>query len=304
MLFNVCKFHNSTGEFFGLMQAESRKIGYKFDFTNNLISEHKLFIEVAEQLGISRSRWSFGVIYNPNLGETEVFAAKELFAQNLNLAKQNGYITKSRTINDVAYSIYISSTLLNLVMNTLLKIFMKELPVYVQQKGNIKEFCKGFVLKDLLGDGTIVFPSVHGVQIVISEEDKEAQNAIACMFRIFGIAAYKNLNKIYLSTNFDSVLWFLQNDAFLGHIKNQKKLESYVKRNFYFTMLEKRIKHIKSKVDAKTFANLAGLKLPNAKRYLETAYRRGFLQKMKYNGNNFYNLTDKGNKFLYTMASL
>jgi len=296
--------NRKIGEFFGLMQAESRKFGYKFDFTNKLISEHKLFIEVAEQLGISRSQWSFGVIYNPQLKEEDVYKIKKLFAQKLCLDEQNGYITKSATIKNVAYMISISSTILNLVMNTVLKTLMEKIHMYAGKNEDFKEFCKGFVLKDLLGDGTIVFPSIHAVQIVVSEEDKEAQNSIASMFEIFDVATYKNLNKLYLSTNFDSILWFLQNEAFLGHGENRKKLESYAKRNFYFNVLEKRIKHINSKVDAKVFADLISIKLQSAKRYLERTHRRGFLQKEKCHGNNFYNITDKGRKFLCTMASL
>lgn len=296
--------NKKTGEFFGLMQAESRKIGYKFDFTNKLISEHKLFIEVAEQLGIYRSQWSFGVIYNPKLKEEDVSNVKELFAQRLGLNEQNGYITKSITVKNVAYMISISSTILNLIMNTVLKTLMEKMHIFADKNENFKDFCKGFVLKDLLGDGTIVFPSIYGMQIVISEQDKESQKYIMKMFEIFNISTNSISNRIYVSTNFESTLWFLQNNAFLGHEENRMKLQSYIKRNFYFTNLESRLKLINGKSTSRTFANASGLKLQTAKRFLERTYRRDFIKKEKYTNKNFYYLSEKGEEFLKVMTSL
>lgn len=296
--------NRKVGEFFGLMQAESRKFGYKFDFTNIRVSEHKLFVQVAEQLGISRSAWSFEVHYNPKLTILEAQEAKNKFASELYLDNQKGCITKNNTITSIAYTIDISRIILNLVMNKVLKILGEEVLFYAKQSNDFMEFCEGFLLKDLLGDGTVTFPSKKGMQIVISEQDKESQKYIVKMFEIFDIKTNLILNRIYISTNFESVLWFLQNKAFLGHDENMMKLKSYVKRNFYFTNLEWRLKLLNGKINSRTFANASGLKLPAAKRFLERTYLRKFIKKEKYKNNNFYYLNQKGKEFLKMMTSL
>ena len=51
-------------------------------------------------------------------------------------------------MTNFAYNIYINSTLLNLIFNKVLKILRKEIINY----GIFEDFCKGFIMKDLLGD--------------------------------------------------------------------------------------------------------------------------------------------------------
>lgn len=82
------------------------------------------------------------------------------------------------------------------------------------------------------------------------------------------------------------------------------KLQSYIKRNFYFTNLERRPKPINGKSNSRTFANASGLKLQTAKRFLERTYRRDFIKKGKYTNKNFYYLSEKGEEFLKVMTSL
>ena len=295
--------NRKTGEFFGLMQAESRKYGKKFDFTNIFISEHKVFLDVAEEFGMSLSQWSFGVIYNPNISEKDVLVAKEEFAKELGLQKDKGYITKSQTITKFAYSISISSKLLNMVMNKTLKKLRKEVYRFAHNN-EFKSFCMGFLLKDLLGDGTVGFPSPKSIQICISEPDTKAQKDIINIAEIFGINARVNDIRIYLSTNFDSLLWFLQNKAFYNHKKNRQKIEYFIRKGFYFNILEERLKTINSTTNAKTFAAVNNIKILTAKRYLERKYDRGFLEKAIQNGINTYRLSSKGNEFLRSMTIL
>lgn len=296
--------NRKTGEFFGLMQAESRKFGYKFDFTNIRISEHRLFVQVAEQLGIPRSAWSFEVHYSPKLTKAEALEAKNKFANELRLDNLRGYITKNYAITSIAYTIDISSTILNLVMNKVLKILREKVLSYINERKNFKEFCEGFILKDLLGDGTVTLPSNQGVQIAISEQDNESQKYIMKMFAIFNIKTNSILNKIYVSTNFESVFWFLQNNAFLGHEENRLKLQSYVKGNYYFTNLERRLKLINGAINSRVFADASGLNLPAAKRFLERTYRRDFIEKRKYKNVNIYCLNERGKEFLEMMSIL
>ena len=62
--------------------------------------------------------------------------------------------------------------------------------------------------------------------------------------------------------------------------------------------MEERLKTINSKIDSKHFAEINGIKLPTAKRYLERSYARGYVIKEKINNRNFYEINARGKEFL------
>lgn len=296
--------NKKIGEFFGLMQAESNKRGKKFGFTNIFLSEHRLFIEVAEQLGIRRNKWSIGVIYNPKLSETEIVNANIHFIKKLSLDKYKVYVSKSQTITKFAYQIAINSVILNKVMNVTLRKLRTESIKLASQNQNFKEFCKGFLLKVLLGDGSVTFPSSQNMQIHIMEPDKEAQNDLVKICRFFNISTNVQGIRLYLSADFESVVWYLKNGAFLGHEKNRRKLEEYAGRNYYFRTLEQRLKTINLKINSRKFAEINNIKLPAAKRYLERSCARGYINKSKNNRYNLYEINEKGKEFLRIISAL
>src|SRR3989344_4705555 len=173
----------------------------KFDFTNIFIDENNLFVKIAEE-----------------------------FSSKLRI-KLKFYHTTSTTVTNFAYNIYINSTLLNLIFNKVLKILRKEIINY----GIFEDFCKGFIMKDLLGDGNInINKDLTSMDIVLSEEEQQSQKDIKNILAKFNINSNIYLNKLDISTKFDSCMWFLENDLFIGHVNNRNKFLKYISHNFFY----------------------------------------------------------------------
>lgn len=288
------------GEFFGLMQAESRKFGEKFDFTNILVSEHKKFLEVSEILGVNKRLWKFGLIYNPYLTKELIENYIDIFSKELGI--ENGYVTKSNTITTVAYAIYIPSTILNEIMNLVLQILRKFIIVLAKNPKNkcALEFCKGFIIKYLLGDGTVnVRKDLTQMELVLSENDKDAQKDTMDMLNIFDIHSNTKGIKTDISTDFESCLWFLENDLFIGHKKNREKFLKYLAHNFYVKKRFERFSSFSGECTIKDFAQKNSLSYGTAEMYLYRNMKRGFLELFyKPKTETSYRLTNKGKEFL------
>ncbi len=289
------------GEFFGLMQAESGKKGNKFDFTNTIIETHKLFVDVSEQyFGISRNSWSFGLICNPNLSLGEIENIGTTFSKELSL-RTKYYHTRSKTILKVAYVVHIDRRLLNLIMNALLLKIRKEM--IKSDNLNLIEFSKGFIIKDLLGDGTVsVSKSLKNMEIVLSEKDTESQDDIVSILNRFGINSNINGIRVDISTDFDSVIWFLENELFVNHVNNRKKFLRYVNNNFYIRTLLSRISTLGEWCSIHKFSQKHNLSYNTSEMYLHRNTKRGFLQRSrKQDIGTVYKISDKGKAFLETM---
>jgi len=161
-------------------------------------------------------------------------------------------------------------------------------------KIKFKEFTKGFILKDLVGDGSVVLNNHNGLDIVISEQDKKSQELIIKILKLFDIHSLAHDIKIDVSTDFNSCLWFLENKAFLEHKKNRRKLLIYIINNYYFNCLYKRLKNIDG-YSVKKFAGKHDLRYKSAQRYLYQNIKRGFIYK---EGERIYKTTEKGKKFV------
>lgn len=290
----------SLGEFFGLMQAESGKRGQRLDFTNTFMSEHKIFVDVAEQyLGIQRNSWSFGLICNPVLSLQEIERIGAEFAKEINL-KSKYYHTRSKTILKVAYTICINRKLLNLVMNNVLIKIRTEVAENGKNNLDFMEFSKGFIIKCLLGDGHIsVGRNLTSADIVLSEPDIQTQNDFMKMLRCFGIHSNVGGIKVDISTDFDSMIWFLENGLFLGHKENRDRFLKYIKNNFYVGTRFRRFSTIDGCCNIEEFAKNNSLSCTSAQMYLYRNMKKSFLENIsKLKNRPIYKVTNKGEKFL------
>jgi len=289
------KIDKKLGEFFGLMQAESSKKGGHFDFTNKFLSEIELFIEVVELFGISKKEWKYVLFYKPFMKNEDLNKFINNFSKKFCITKEKIITIKNKNLLDVIYSIYISSTLLREIMISLLiKIRSyiansKELDFY------LKEFSKGFILKDLLGDGTVVMnKSSRGLEMNISEQDLSSQKDIIKILEKFGITTNCLGIKIHLSTNFKSCLWYLKNGAFIGHAYNRLKLLSYFLNLRYIKLFYERYKQF-NKMHITSFAKLHDLNYRTSEMFLFRNYKKGYLN---INGKGFYSINQLGKSLI------
>ena len=298
--------NRSLGEFFGLMQAESRKGGHKFEFTNISIELHQQFLNSAkEYFGIPPSAWKFGVIYNPKYSDEKVEYEKKKFGKVTGIIQDRGYVTKSNTVSTFAYQIYIDKKMLNHVMNYLLISLRnpsdkdKELLIW-------KEFYTGFIIKCMRGDGHITLnKQLNHIEIVLTEPDRIAQINIIEILNLFGIKASVNGIRIDISTNVEACLWFFENGLFLGHQDNREKLIKYLRNNYYTNILNKRLKIIGDCCTIQEFSKKNMISCATAGMYLLRNAERGFLENIKKDKKRVeYKLTEKGEHFLSLMCAI
>lgn len=288
------------GEFFGLMQAESRKQGYKFEFTNTSIELHQQFLDIAkEYFGIPLAAWKFGVIYNPKYSNQIVEREMKRFGELTGINQDRGYVTKSNTISTFAYQICIDKKMLNQVMNYLL-ISLRTPSDKNRGKLIWKEFYTGFIIKCMRGDGHITLnKQFNHIEIVLTEPDRRAQIDIIKILNLFEIKANVNGIRMDISTNFEACLWFFENGLFLGHQGNREKLTKYLINNYYINIFNKRLKIIENGCTIQEFSKKSKLSYATAGMYLLRNAKRGFLKNVKKDKKRVeYKLTEKGEHFL------
>ncbi len=284
--------NREVAEFFGLLQAEGSKKNNKVSFTNSIIDEHKKIVKAAEDyLGISKENWKVCIYYNPNLvNKQQVRNIGKQFLNKIDLMNKKVGFVKHEGLTKVNFQIYISSKILNIIINNSLKLLRK---ITI---GKFVEFCKGFILKVLVGDGTaILSKNLKNLEIMVSEVDEDAQKDLINMLESLGIYACAYKNSINISTDFYSCLWFLENNIFDTHEENRKKFLTYVANNYYFNILYKRLKSIKNIVTIREFAKRNSLSEKSAERYLSRNFKRGFVKKI---GRGLYATSKVGKSFL------
>ena len=241
--------------------------------------------------------WKFCFYYNPKLKESDLKEEINYFKGQLNITG-NFTITKQKTLKNVAYNIYINSTLLNFIMiNSLNKIrnYLTKVNKNTTLK-ILKEFSKGYITKYMLGDGTVISRK-DGLQINITESDKFAKRDVSkILLKFFNIKSSIIKNKLHLSTNFNSYFWFVENYAFVGHNYNRRKLLNYILKEFYINCLYSRLKDL-SKVSVNDFATKNKLAIYIARKYLKDNSKRGFLKRIN-NKKEKYIITEKGLEFV------
>ena len=295
------KIDQELGEFFGLMQAESSKKGKKFDFTNNFLSEIKLFMKVSEKFGIKNKSWKFTLFHNPKLNSKEINIQLNIFKRMFNTVNQTISVVKNKNLIKFTYNCHVNSILLNEIMNSLLIKIRKLLADSTNKK--LTNFAKGFILKDLLGDGTVV-TNKHSLDIVISEVDILSQEDIVKILKnYFNIKASLQGIKINLSTGFNEYLWMLKNKAFIGHLRNRQKLISYIKSNYYINCLYQRLNNLENGF-TNEFAKKHSISNKAAEAYLRSNMKRGYLVRSKQKRIAKYTISKKGKEFLNLMTSL
>jgi len=282
-----------VGEFFGLLQAEGGKKSDKISFTNSIINEHKIIVKVAElYFGIPKDKWKVCLYYNPNLISKE--KAKQMsedFVNEVSIPNAKIGLVEHYGLTKTNFQIYISSQIFNRIFNNVLK-FLRKFAV----KYNLTEFCKGFIIKTILGDGTaMVTKDLTHLDITISEIDRDAQKDLINMLKLFSINSSVYKNRIDISTDFNSCIWFLENNLFEGHEENRRKFLTYVINNYYFSLLYKRLKTLNGITKIKEFAEKNGLKEKTAKMYLARNFRRGFIKRVK---RGCYEISTMGKKFI------
>tara|TARA_Y100000310_G_C20679269_1_gene814952 strand:+ start:1304 stop:2692 length:1389 start_codon:yes stop_codon:yes gene_type:complete len=272
------KINKELGEFFGLMQAESRKTGTKFDFTNNLISEHKIFINVTKEFGIPKESWKYSFFYNPNMKKKTTIKQISKFKKEFNINYKVNPI-KNERLTKVAFCCCINKTLLGQIMINLLcqirSTISHDETFFIK---NINNFAKGFISKTLLGDGTVVLNKTNkGIVVSISEQDPQSQEDIKKILKKFGIKSFFMQNKIILNTKFKEYLWLLENNAFINH-QNRIKLIKLIFNILYIDSFYTRL-NIKGETDKEKFSEKHNLSKGTANMYLYRNYKKGFLTK-------------------------
>lgn len=297
------KVDRKLGDFFGLMQAESGKGGNKFDFTNKFQSEIELFIKIAKRFGIEEDKWKHFMHYSPHLDSSQLQEYLIKYSNHLKLKDTEISLIKNKNLENVVYNCTIYSVLLNTVMNSLLIKIREYLSKVDKREVNepLAEFAIGFIIKDLLGDGTVIINKASGGLIVeISEQDAKAQKEIKrILMNFFRIKSNIFRIKINLSTRMPNLLWLIKNNAFKSHKQNLSKLKKFILGNFYFKILFERLNTLNG-ISIKEFAVKNSLSYTTARKYLSDNTKRGFVKKI----NNEFILTEKGRQFIRTINDL
>ncbi len=142
------------------------------------------------------------------------------------------------------------------------------------------------------------------LDIILSEENLLAQEDIIRMLNLFGIHSKPHKNRIDISTNFDSLIWFLDNKLFVEHKKNREKLLRYIKHNYYFNTLCERLAVLNSPNSINKFAQMINLKPNSAQTYLLRNKKRGFIASSYATKETTYHALEKGKRFLDLISSL
>ncbi len=289
------KIDRQLGGFFGLMQAESRKTGEKLEFTNKFISEHNLFVNIAERFGIPRSLWNCIVYHTPNLPKTEIENYKVRLLNETQINPHTISYIKHYTIERVVYAIYISSAVYSIIMLSLLIALRKYIANTIKLEGKILEFAEGFIIKELLGDGTVILRKAHtNPHIEISEQNQEVQQDIQNVLKNLEIRSSIRGIKISILIDPPTYIWLTQYGAFRGHPQNRTKLLLNVINNSQIDRLFKRICDLRT-VHIKKFALAYTLTNNTAEMYLYRSMKRGYLE---LSDKGTYTITEKGQAFV------
>jgi predicted transcriptional regulator len=256
-------------------------------------------VGVCEQLGIARSQWSFGVIHNPNMRELDIKQVKETFAQNLGLDMNRCYTTKSKTLTSFACSIAINSTILGKVMNKTLKILRKETTRKIKDDKNFDDFCKGFIIKYILGDGTVsINRTCSNLLMVLSEKDQQSKNDFQRILKAYNITSTVAGIKVSISTSFNAVIFFLENNIFVGHAKNRRKVLEYFTSNYFTNILYTRLKSASEWITIEGFSRRNDINYGAGSQSLIRYRARGYVLSKKDRKRTVFQTTKKGEDFI------
>ncbi|MDP2939702.1 MAG: hypothetical protein Q8O13_06480 [Candidatus Omnitrophota bacterium] len=287
------KIDRQLGEFFGLVQAESGKKGAKFSFTNKFLSEITFFIEYFKNFEINEN-WNYTIYHNPNLKEGLDKEVK-LLKEHLKIVNKKISLVKNRNLCHIIYNIDISSTVLRMVMITLLKTLRDYISNIEPLSGELKEFATGFIIKDLIGDGTVcINKSNRGLGINISEQDRTSQKDIAEILKKLGIIANIVGIRVCLSTDFKSCLWYIKNNAFVGHDYNRLKLLYYFLDLHYIKSFYRRFNEF-NRMHITLFAKAYNLSYGTAGMFLLRNSKRGYLD---FEGKGVYSINQTGRSLI------
>jgi hypothetical protein len=281
------------GEFFGLLQAEGSKKNNKLSFTNCIVKEHTTIIEVAKTyFGIHKDEWNVCIYYNPNLiDKEEARKISNYFSQEVGISGAKISFVDHHNLTKPNFQICISSQILSKIFNIALKFLRKSAVEY-----KLLEFCRGFIVKVILGDGTATLKKdLRNLEITISEIDKEAQRDLINMLKLFSIHSISYKNRIDISTNFHSCIWFLENNLFEGHEENRRKFLTYIISNCRFNTLYKRLKTLSCITTIEEFAKKNNLKKGAARMYLSRNLKKGFIKRV---GKGYYEISMLGKKLI------
>lgn len=287
------KIDRQLGEFFGLVQAESGKKGERFSFTNKFLSEITFFIEYFKNFGVNED-WNYIIYHNPKLKE-ELEKEVKLLKDHLKIVNKKISLIKNKTLCHIIYNIDISSIVLRIIMITLLKTLRNYISDVKMFSKELKEFAEGFIIKDLIGDGTVGFNKTSGgLNITISEQDLDSQKDIVKILKKLGISTNICGIKINLSRSLENYFWYLKKGAFVGHDYNRKKLlyhflDSYYTKSFYERFSEFDRMHITS------FAKVHNLSYNTAQMFLFRNSKRGYLD---FEGNGTYSLNQESESLI------
>ncbi|MBU1198529.1 MAG: hypothetical protein KKF46_06030 [Nanoarchaeota archaeon] len=297
------QINRELGEFFGLMQAESSKNGVRFDFTIKFLNQIKLFRNVSKNFGISESDWRWILFHRSEIDDSLLMNYKKKFSAALNIDTKNISLIKNKHILDVVHSMYIPNTLLGQIMVTILTRLRKYISEKTILNTYLKDFATGFIIKYLLGDGTVILMKNSGLNVFISEGNILLHQDIRNILKLLNINSSSQNIKIHLSTNFKSCIWFIENKAFLEHKENRRKLLQYFLSNYYSNLLYERLRLLYSSITIVEFADILYLSRYAAQKYLNDNVLRGFIDKIKEHKFLKFKISQKGKYFIQLMNS-
>jgi hypothetical protein len=291
------QLNKELGGFFGLMQAESRKKGKKFDFTNKLHSEVLFFKKMFNKFGV-KEKWEYTLYYNPN--KINLQKEMNIMKKRFTIPIKNVSCIEQNNLTDVAYSIHINSTILRIIMLSLLKSLRNQIST-CNGTFKLKDFATGFIIKYLAGDGHVCINNANsGLDVIITEKDKLSQLETTQILNNLNINSNLSGIKIKLSSNLKSMLWYLNHGAFLNHTYNRYKLVHYFLNLHYIKKFYKRFKYIKS-ISIKEFAKLNDLSYSSSSAYLNRHSKLGTLE---LGGKGTYKINEKGSKLIVLIKKI
>lgn len=300
--------NRASGEFFGLLQAEGRKSGSRFDFTNTLVEEHARLVNFVNDI-VKGAEWSMDVFYNAGLTDKVARQKLQYFLKTVKISPRRVSFIKHQTVSDCAFTVRINSTVLGEMLMAALRMIRSkaaELARDGKLERGLREFCKGFALKDLLGDGSVALQLIRGRRksrgmiITLNEVNEMFQADIISILSGLGLrttpCSKNKTSRIGLRKNLQTYIWILKNGAFVEHFRNRGKFLASFYDNHYTKKLL-RLSGFRGKaMTTQQFAKITRISTDAAHMYLSRHVKKGHLYLLggKNRRENKYGLTREG----------
>jgi hypothetical protein len=309
----------ALGELIGQFSAESSKNGKLIDFSNKIISEHAIFLENANKIGLSSTKkWRATLQYNPKrISKEEREHLMERFSHATGISKvhlarmpKGNYCFAielwDKPLVDRVMTLFWST--LNLMAKAELKGELKILAEHFLAKLLAED---GYAKTELAGKTTTKKREKRRLRVNIGEGNSELRRLYKEIIEKLGITSRidDKYNIVILNTNWEILLSLCKTQAFKGHLRNRAKVIyaflKHPKTRYLYDRLslakEKPICSgdlIKSIKESKKRRNRLWVVL----RWIKSKVKEGYLVRTGKKGRySLFELTDKGRHLLKTV---